>query len=92
MNKIQIGIVLVAMICQCSAFSKETDVQDQNTAENVLFIVVDDLNKALACYGNPVVKTPNIDALAQMGILFDGTDVRPDRLNSKSDSEQNFSA
>ncbi|MFZ5831229.1 MAG: sulfatase [Planctomycetota bacterium] len=38
---------------------------------NVLFIVVDDLTKALACYGFPVVQTPNVDRLAQRAIRFD---------------------
>ena len=37
---------------------------------NVLFIVVDDLNSTLGCYGHPVVKSPNIDQFAQEGILF----------------------
>ncbi|WP_299664732.1 sulfatase [uncultured Polaribacter sp.] len=38
--------------------------------KNVLFIVVDDLNTTLGAYGHPIVKTPNIDALAKSGIQF----------------------
>jgi len=38
---------------------------------NVLFIAVDDLRPELGCYGNKLIKTPNIDALAASGIIFD---------------------
>ena len=37
---------------------------------NVLFIIVDDLRPLLGCYGYPEIHTPNIDALAQRGTLF----------------------
>ena len=37
---------------------------------NVLFIVVDDLKPMLGCYGDPLIKSPNIDRLASMGTVF----------------------
>jgi len=37
---------------------------------NVLFIAVDDLRPHAGCYGIPIIKTPNIDALAKTGTLF----------------------
>jgi len=42
-----------------------------NKKKNVLFIIVEDLKTIMGCYGNPLVKTPNIDRLAQMGVKFD---------------------
>ncbi|KAF5524484.1 N-sulfoglucosamine sulfohydrolase [Colletotrichum aenigma] len=38
---------------------------------NVLLLVADDLGKQLGCYGNPYIKTPNIDKLAAEGTRFD---------------------
>ena len=37
---------------------------------NVLFIPVDDLKPMLGAYGDPLVKTPNIDRLAKSGTVF----------------------
>ncbi len=40
--------------------------------KNVLFIIADDLNTMLACYGDPIAKTPNIDRFAVHFWPFDG--------------------
>jgi iduronate 2-sulfatase len=38
---------------------------------NILFIIVDDLNCHIACYGDPVANTPHLDRLAARGVRFD---------------------
>jgi iduronate 2-sulfatase len=45
--------------------------QQRAGPRHVLFIVADDLNTALGCYGHPMVKTPNLDRLARRGVLFE---------------------
>ena len=37
---------------------------------NVLFIAVDDLKPMMGCYGDSLIKTPNLDKLAQTGVIF----------------------
>ncbi len=38
---------------------------------NVLFIAVDDLARSIACFGDTLVATPNMDRLSEMGVRFD---------------------
>ena len=38
---------------------------------NVLFIAIDDLRPELGCYGKDYIHSPNIDAIAKSGMVFD---------------------
>lgn len=42
-----------------------------STGRNVLFVAADDLTVCLSCFGHPVVKTPNFDRMARMGVRFE---------------------
>ena len=44
--------------------------QNLKNKPNVLFIAVDDLRPELGCYGQSQIKSPNIDKLAESGLLF----------------------
>ena len=55
------GLVLSGTITYSSA--------DQQKP-NILFIAIDDLKPELGCYGVPMGKTPNIDAIAKSGVTF----------------------
>ncbi|MCI0380059.1 MAG: sulfatase-like hydrolase/transferase, partial [Gemmataceae bacterium] len=44
--------------------------QAQEKPKNVLILIADDLGRDLGCYGNKVIRTPNLDALAKRGIRF----------------------
>jgi iduronate 2-sulfatase len=52
-----------------SAFALTADC-GESSHPNVLFVISDDLNEAIGCWGHPVVKTPNIDRLSRNGIRF----------------------
>ncbi len=52
-------------------FTSVTLLPAQNRKQpNVLFIAVDDLRPELGCYGEPQIKSPNIDKLAESGLTF----------------------
>ncbi|MCB1122215.1 MAG: sulfatase-like hydrolase/transferase, partial [Verrucomicrobiae bacterium] len=66
MNSSQIRFLIFLL-----AFIPGFSLNAKTKIQNVLLIISDDLKAhTLGCYGDPLVKTPNIDALAQRGMLF----------------------
>jgi iduronate 2-sulfatase len=50
---------------------RSNDQRQLNKKYNILLIMADDLNNDMGCYGNSLVKTPQLDRLAKSSIRFD---------------------
>ena len=70
MNKLFISTVLLLTLGICSCATEKKKAEGENSDKNVLFIIVDDLKTTLGTYNHTVVKTPNIDKLAKVGVQF----------------------
>ena len=68
MNKIKITFPLLALLLQVFLLSCKNGTDTEKF--NVLFIAVDDLRPELNCYGESLIHSPDIDALAAEGLLF----------------------
>ena len=56
-------VIFSTLLCPSDTFAVETQKAER---PNIVFFFTDDQTaSSLACYGNPVVQTPNIDALAR---------------------------
>ena len=66
------GLVLLALLLNPA--EREIVAEDNQPDEerpNIVLIMADDLGwKDLHCYGNDKLDTPNLDRLAEQGILF----------------------
>ena len=61
------GALTVAAFATFTSFATA----EQAQRPNVLFLISDDLNNMLGCYGDRLAKTPNLDKLAARGVLFE---------------------
>lgn len=65
MRKFLIGLLAVLSIAGCTPEQKETE------KPNIIYILADDLGYGdLGCYGQTKIETPNLDRLAEEGMMF----------------------
>jgi iduronate 2-sulfatase len=70
----RIALICFLALLPCHVFSApraKAPAPPEPARLNVLFIIADDLNVSLGCYGHPLAKTPNIDKLASQGVMFE---------------------
>lgn len=72
MNKMMSGLRIVVgffsfLMMSCTA---EEELEKR---PNILWFYVEDISPNLGCYGDPVVRTPNIDHLAENGVRYTNT-------------------
>jgi len=66
--KIMRSIVIILLMFALTGISAQTS---NNERPNIVFIIADDLSSDdLSCYGNKGVKTPNLQKIAENGIIF----------------------
>lgn len=70
MNYKPITILSLSVIISFLSFTACSPSNQKENKPNILFIAVDDLRPELGCYGNEDIKSPNIDRLADNGIVF----------------------
>ncbi|RTE54042.1 DUF229 domain-containing protein [Arenibacter aquaticus] len=61
-------LLFVILVLGCKP--KGDTVESLKQKPNILFIAIDDLRPELGCYGSDIAISPNIDALAANGLLF----------------------
>ncbi|MCO6458185.1 MAG: sulfatase [Pirellulaceae bacterium] len=66
-----VPLVLLALLSLACPQSSLPAAEQADKRYNVLFIICDDLNCDLACYGHKLVQSPSIDRLAARGLRFE---------------------
>jgi arylsulfatase A-like enzyme len=65
---LKIKLTFITLICLLGQLM--TARAQEKKKPNIVFIAIDDLKPILGCYGDKLVKTPNIDRLAKMSTVF----------------------
>lgn len=63
--------ILILTLISCETLNKESNQKKSIAKPNILFIMSDDhAYQAISAYSDKLIKTPNIDRIAQEGMLF----------------------
>src|SRR5512136_1746124 len=71
MNFTRRDVLRMPLAAPLAALAQTKNLPRSNRKLNMLLIAVDDLNNRIGCYGDPIVKTPNIDRLNRHAVRFD---------------------
>ncbi len=64
--------IKIALACFCCVVIvlSSTAQQTKTNQPNIIWVITEDISPELGCYGDPYVKTPNLDKLASEGRLY----------------------
>ena len=60
---------LLPLLCLASFASPTVWAQGDAKQDNILWIYLEDVSGWFSCYGDKVIQTPNIDALAALSLI-----------------------
>ncbi|CAI0780111.1 sulfatase family protein [Serratia entomophila] len=60
--------LIISSVCLTTSCFADTQVTPERP--NILLILAEDMNSRIGAYGDPVAKTPNLDALAKESVIF----------------------
>jgi len=65
-----LGVAILAVVFHVGAFDRPCEAGEK-VRPNIIFLLTDDQRwDTLGCMGNPIIQTPNVDRLAQQGVVF----------------------
>jgi len=70
-SHVRARLLIALFALWCIAIPAKAHGQSESARPNVLWIYLEDVSGWFGCYGDTVIETPNIDALAASGVRLD---------------------